>query len=264
MFNVKKMGERIRKLRGKCSQDECAKALGISRGALSFYENGERKPDADVIYMMAEHFNVSADYILGLTKEPNANMEIQAINKLTGLSEKSINEVSSLNEDSKKTLNLFIENNNFGIFITALSKIVYFSNICEKELIKSAYQSGYDDVKFYVFDKGITYDFIEKYINDNVLLNQFLATKTLTKIQDELAINQSSTINTLVDKLPDSGSVKDCYYEICSEESYQEPIKQTEKAIRGIHELEKELGIKIIDTETKESNQNAQHNPKKE
>ena len=36
MFDVKKMGKRIKELRGKASQDECAIKLGISRGALSY------------------------------------------------------------------------------------------------------------------------------------------------------------------------------------------------------------------------------------
>lgn len=41
MFDLKEMGKKIRELRNKRSQDEVAQALGISRGALSFYENGE-------------------------------------------------------------------------------------------------------------------------------------------------------------------------------------------------------------------------------
>ena len=47
--------------------DDFAAKIGISRGALSFYENGNRKPDADIIYAISEKFSVTSDYLLGLT-----------------------------------------------------------------------------------------------------------------------------------------------------------------------------------------------------
>lgn len=266
MFNVKEMGERIRKLRGKRSQDECAKALGISRGALSFYENGDRKPDADVIYMMAEYFEVSADYILGLSQEPNASLEIQAINKLTGLSKKSIDVISLLGSNYRNALNLFIENDNFGVFIAALSQIIKFSNIGYEEFIKSAYDSRYGGSDFIFFDKGEKYSFIEKYINDNILLNQFQASKTLNIIQEELTSNKESIINTLVDELPDSGNIDGVHLSICSEEYNRELEEHNKKVVQSIHEIEKETGKKILfdDIVIEEAYEDAQHNPKEE
>ena len=46
MDNVTKIfSKRLRQLRGTKSQDEAAKGIGISRGALSYYEKGERNPD---------------------------------------------------------------------------------------------------------------------------------------------------------------------------------------------------------------------------
>ena len=66
MFDSKIMGKRIRKLRGAVPQDELAKDLGITQQTLSRYENGERNPDAEILYRMSEHFEVSANYLLGL------------------------------------------------------------------------------------------------------------------------------------------------------------------------------------------------------
>ncbi|MBQ5318446.1 MAG: helix-turn-helix transcriptional regulator [Oscillospiraceae bacterium] len=96
MFDVKKMGKRIKELRGERSQTECAELLGISRGALSFYENGERKPDADVIYAMCQVFGVTSDYLLGLSNLENLEINIQELQN-TGLSNKSINKLVELN-----------------------------------------------------------------------------------------------------------------------------------------------------------------------
>lgn len=266
MFDVKIMGERIKKLRGKQSQDECAKALGISRGALSFYENGERKPDADVIYVMAKHFDVSADYILGLSSEPSAKIEAQAISNLTGLSQKAIDNISGFNLNYKNALNLLIENDHFCLFISAISCMVELSNIGDKEFVKSAYESGYGDIKFCVFDEGSKYGFIEKYINDNILLKQFLASQTLTKIQEELITNKSLTINALFDKLPNNKSIKDLYCDICSKEFSEASTNHHKIVLESIREFEKESGQKILfdDTDVEEVNKNAQHSPKEE
>ena len=92
------MGKRIRKLRGNISQDKCAEALGISRGALSFYENGERKPDAEIIFKMSAYFNVSADYLLGISNNKTIDMNLKAVCKYTGLSENAIEHILTLND----------------------------------------------------------------------------------------------------------------------------------------------------------------------
>lgn len=42
---------------------------GISKSVLSDYCNGKVQPTADVIITVAKYFDVSADYILGLTND---------------------------------------------------------------------------------------------------------------------------------------------------------------------------------------------------
>ncbi len=53
----------IRKKR-KLSQLKVAMDLSISREALSFYENGKRSPDVDMLVKLSEYFNVSIDYLI--------------------------------------------------------------------------------------------------------------------------------------------------------------------------------------------------------
>ena len=59
---------RLRQLRGSMKQSELAEQLGISQNMVSNYENG-REPPIDVIEKYAKLFNVSSDYIIGLTHE---------------------------------------------------------------------------------------------------------------------------------------------------------------------------------------------------
>ena len=60
------MGEKIlnlRKARG-WSQEELAEQIGVTRQAVSRWESGAAKPDADKIIAVCDLFGVSADYLL--------------------------------------------------------------------------------------------------------------------------------------------------------------------------------------------------------
>ena len=59
------------------TQEELCKALNISQQSLSKYEKNERRLPIDILKRYATFFNVSTDYILGLTKNPNPNWTIK-------------------------------------------------------------------------------------------------------------------------------------------------------------------------------------------
>ncbi len=63
--------ERIKDLRDKRghTQEEVGRVVGKSREAVSKYEIGEREPDLTAVATLAKYFNVSADYILGITDD---------------------------------------------------------------------------------------------------------------------------------------------------------------------------------------------------
>ncbi len=109
MFNATTIGKRIKDLRGKIPQEQCAKDLGISRGALSFYENGERKPDAEILVRMCEYFKVSADYLLGLSDVKSADSDVRKVCEFTRLSEKAVDNISQLKDVAPLTADFFME-----------------------------------------------------------------------------------------------------------------------------------------------------------
>lgn len=55
--------KQIRKQK-KYSQLKVAMDLSISREALSYYENGRRSPDIDMLVLLSGYFNVSIDYLI--------------------------------------------------------------------------------------------------------------------------------------------------------------------------------------------------------
>lgn len=64
------MGEKIKELRSakKMTQTALAERVGVTKAAISAYENGTRQPSYPVLMSIANVFNISADVLLGNNK----------------------------------------------------------------------------------------------------------------------------------------------------------------------------------------------------
>ncbi len=71
------LDQKIRQLRESrgWSQADLARRAGITRSAVSTYEQGQRTPSADVIRCFAIAFGVSADYLLGISERRTVEVE---------------------------------------------------------------------------------------------------------------------------------------------------------------------------------------------
>lgn len=101
MENVNKFGERLLKLREERNetQQQLADAIGITRQSLSRYETNERTPNIDLIYNVSKHYNVSADYLLGLADVQSLDNDIKTACKVTGLSEEAIKAIKNIHDN---------------------------------------------------------------------------------------------------------------------------------------------------------------------
>ena len=61
---MKMLGLREIRKKKRLSQLKVAMDLCISREALSYYENGKRSPDIDMLVKLSEYFDVSIDYLI--------------------------------------------------------------------------------------------------------------------------------------------------------------------------------------------------------
>lgn len=66
-----------RKKRG-FSQDELGKRAGLQPAAVSLFETGSRKPSFDNLRRLADALDVTADYLLGRTEDPEGFAEAGA------------------------------------------------------------------------------------------------------------------------------------------------------------------------------------------
>ena len=68
------LGERLLQLRKEANltQDELAVILKINKHSISSYERGKSEPSDEIKIAIANYFNVSVDYLLGVTDVPSA------------------------------------------------------------------------------------------------------------------------------------------------------------------------------------------------
>lgn len=99
------IGSQIRYLRksNNLTQKELSNQLGLTPKMISFYENSERIPPIDIVVKLAEIFNVSSDYLLGLSLNPATN-EIAQFEFLSSDEEKLINTYRLLSSDYKQII----------------------------------------------------------------------------------------------------------------------------------------------------------------
>lgn len=62
-MDAKKIGARLRALRGTRSQQEVADACGVTGMAISLYENGERIPRDETKILLAAYFGETVESI---------------------------------------------------------------------------------------------------------------------------------------------------------------------------------------------------------
>ncbi len=113
-------GERLKALREEreLSQRELAEIIGISKGAVYYYESDGRAPDIVTLEKISVCFNVSTDYLLGRTNARTKKPLLRSICDKTGLSDKSILMLERLKKEKSSRLriiNLLLEQSNSDI-----------------------------------------------------------------------------------------------------------------------------------------------------
>lgn len=138
-----KVGEMIGKLRGGISQEELGEALGVSRETIKHWENGTRQIKAGDLVKLAKIFEVSTDYLLGLTEVASPENDLRACCAFTNLSETAVAALLKMGEhpdmggdpDILYAVNILLEaledsrNDNFdGYALVSIAQFLRYEN----------------------------------------------------------------------------------------------------------------------------------------
>lgn len=84
----------LRKDRG-LTQTQLAEALNMSQSTISAYERGEVQPDFETLIQISQFFNVSIEYLLGVSREMNPPRVNSSVILLKNLPEQAALEVET-------------------------------------------------------------------------------------------------------------------------------------------------------------------------
>lgn len=96
------IGERIKVLRTQKGMTQAALALelGIAKTTLAAYEQGKNEPSSETLIKISKFFNVSTDYLLGITNIQTTSLDIAFMIKYLGLTEHSLTELHLCNQNA--------------------------------------------------------------------------------------------------------------------------------------------------------------------
>lgn len=198
--------ERLKSLRNGRSLKEVACDLGISRASLGYYESGERKPDIDILLKLANYYNVSSDYLLGLSNTRSQNCDIQLISKTTGLNERSIDTLKDYQNNANREPNDAYDTTpmHCKLIIDTINRLLHPSSDVLENITNYLYlnldhyydDDNFDDEDCYkhisnlsFFDKKLGVSFGEDY--------DYISQIFLVMIQNELAFLRTKTQSEL-------------------------------------------------------------------
>lgn len=101
-------GQRLKSLREErgLSQRALAEVIGISKGAVYYYENEGRAADIVTLKKLSDFFGVSADYLLGSSNARTQSARLKALCDLVGLSDTSVNMLAKLKKNNNARLRI--------------------------------------------------------------------------------------------------------------------------------------------------------------
>lgn len=238
--------KRLRKLieDNNITQNQLSGILGKTRQAINNYTLGNTAPDADTLIKLSEYFNVSVDYLIGVSNVKTIDKDIKFICDYTGLSENAVKKLHLLKIESVQG---YIESD---IEIKGFTELVKKKIIEDEEMINSTKRDAkelldllsklIEDGKHNIFDVIIELELYLKKLDSDLRLYNFVNENAETKMKE----NFDNFFETL--GLLSSCTDKRRYMLFCINREFQNVIDLlSDEKEKRIEELERELLNKV-------------------
>jgi len=166
------MGER------RESQNDLAKAIGTNRDKVNNWIAYRSKIDFENLIKIAQHYDVTTDYLLGLTTVRKQNATLRSIEEYTGLTSEAIENLKRQSSIVISDLSKLLVNDKFISILSRLDVLRFLRNVCVNALellsdlsIEELTQLRYgdtpislDDVRLSILEKRDALDDIHEYL----------------------------------------------------------------------------------------------------
>ena len=132
-YATERFSKRLKELRETVglTQEQLAKELKVSRGAISYYEKGERTPDIEFLDSVSMFFDLPLEYLMGFTD--NIKREHQNMYEFYGLTDEACGELETPHSDMGHIISHIITNPSFfgikHLIKTVLENYLIFSEL---------------------------------------------------------------------------------------------------------------------------------------
>jgi len=198
-------GKRFKELLKEGAKKELLKKLNLTDNALRQWTNGHTLPSTENLIQIAEFFNVSIDYLLGMRKEKTANAKIQAIVDTLGLTETAIYKIIDFGKDE----NINCENicTDLDVFCNTINGCTADDTMAIRRIDILNYVLAHDGFKKLIQSIGVylhTYSNIfDKHVVQNYISSKrYTFTKENVKI-NKVILNEEEVGKLIVDKILD-------------------------------------------------------------
>ena len=260
--------ERLRELieSKKTTITALANELHISRQAVSQYADGSTQPNLERLVEIAKYFNVSTDWLLGLTDELSTDVDAQRVRRITGLSADAVEKLSKIKNKRPQidVINFLITNHKLIRMITNYFSDFIISKCKEKPykyipLKAGSLYSYRNDVHFAASIRALQKsrdEFKEKYKEDDEFIKQTLQS-FLFKHADidacRFIVDCDETIPQTYDFVPDEDDIEDIM--AWHEEAIDEIAKANDDFQKELEERNNAI-LNFLDAYSKEGDTN--------
>lgn len=187
--------------RSKLTREKFAKILQCDTSTMTKKYNGDRNISVNDLVILSNEFNVSADYLLGLTDIESRDENVIQCVQTTGLDETIVKFLVEPNNNDKKDFICFI--NSLLLFCSENFKLIIAYNSLKEYLTKhfkdigsdndklmKEYDSNVNEIRQYQvlqkrltdkFDAYLNKNLVDKYIN---IINRDYADKLIESVGD--------------------------------------------------------------------------------
>lgn len=136
---LEELTERKKDIDYKLSDKQQAEQMGIPYPTFTKYKNNTAECPISTVVKIARYYNVSTDYLLGLTQAKTTDSDLKSVCDYTGLSEEAIKTICGISKSPDRlysnSINLILSSPKFAIFMLGVRQWLNDLDLFEESIV---------------------------------------------------------------------------------------------------------------------------------